>query len=157
MLEKIQIHYNPNGDARTLDHIPDYDELKDAVETHRDNMQLVFKNISNYALERARNHDKSVSDNFDDYYVATVAHLNKEVPFRESDWYKAHFADEAYRRCRTHLESATLFDLIEAVCDHVVTLSEEGNDPRGHLDKEQVYRIYMNTVAQLQGSIETIL
>lgn len=156
-MTKVKIRYNPNGDARTLDHFPDYDEMKDAAETHKENMREILRHIGNAFYSKADKHDNTVLNNFDDYYIASVADYNGETPFRESDWYKEYFFKEQYRVNRYDPSKANLLDLIEGICDHRVTLNEKSSGKEGLLNKDQVYQMYLNTVKDIDDSIEVIL
>lgn len=156
-MKQVKIRYNPNGDARTLDHFPDYDEMKDAVLTHKNNMSIILKHVGNKFYSKADKHDNTVIDNFDDYYVATAASYNKEVPFRESDWYKNYFLKEEYRKQRFDPSTSNLLDLIEGICDHKVTTNERLTEVPGLLNKDQVYQMYLNTVKEIEESIEVVL
>lgn len=156
-MKRVKIKYNPNGDARTLDHFPDYDEMKDAVDVHINNMKTVLKHIGNTFYSKADKHDSTVTDYFDDYYIATAASYNKETPFKESDWYKQHFLEEKYRAQRIDPSTSNLLDLIEGICDHEVTTGERMIDSSNLLDKDQVYQMYLNTLKDVEKAIEVVL
>lgn len=153
---KIILKDSSNADSRTCKEDVTLDDVYEATEIHRTDVQKALEFFSEELLSRGDDHDFTKIIDFDNYGRMVVNGV-KNDKFLASEWWNNHITLE-----RHHLDAyspidVNLFDVLEMIADRVC--AEKGrtgsiNTNYLKLDSEILIRAYYNTIKLLDDNTQ---
>lgn len=157
MGEKIKIQNTRNADSRTAEEDFTIEDLKQATETHIENVGKCMDFFAEKIHEAGVLHDFTKRENFYEEYGPLCMSKVVDDEFKSNPWYKKHIFEERHHVNEDFKTDVNFIDLIEHICDVV----EAGNGRAGHLtsaymdiDPKLLYLAYWNTIALLNANVE---
>lgn len=118
-MNKVKINHNSNGDTRTADHIPTYEEVCKANEMHIEDVEKVMSEIGWELLNRGHNHDITKSVLSKMFYDNMIKTINGDIKFEDGEWANIHYNNERHHLRRVVPEDVNFIDILEMICDCV--------------------------------------
>ena len=119
MAHKIIIHKNPNGDTRTAPKNITFEQLQEANNSHRDDVNKVISVLSLMLSENGVKHDWTKKKYAKMFYRDFLATMNDGADFMSGEWYQLHVNTERHHLLSRCPEDVNLLDVIEMIVDCV--------------------------------------
>lgn len=120
-MRKVKINRNSNGDTRTVDHIPTYEEVCEANKMHIEDVGNIMNELGWELLDRGPSHDITKDVLSKMFYDNMIKTINGDIKFEDGEWAKIHYFDSCERHHLHHNvpDDVNLIDVIEMICDCV--------------------------------------
>ena len=151
----ITIKKNKNADTRSADHKITYDELKEANDSHRNDVYNVMTFLADKIIESGKAHDHTKKDYEKEQYKAFIEAQNDIKPFSESDWYKMHVSTERHHLFSNVVNDVNLIDILEMISDIICAAGARNNELINDIkiDSDILNKAIKNTIKLINNNI----
>ena len=134
------------------------DDLFNQVMKHQDDMNDVMLMLSEHLRDMGSVHDWTKTDFFTDFYEDSLERQKETpTPFHDRDWFNIHCTYERHHLNSRIPSDVDLFDLLEFICDCMVTSMEHEEDLNKYfllLNNQILYDAYWNTVEKIRSCLK---
>ena len=157
-MEKVYIKPNGNGDTRTADHIPTYEEFCIANDSHRDDVSSIISRIGLELIRRGNKHDITKEVLSKMFYHDMVETMEGNMKFEDGQWAKIHYFNscERHHLNRNVPDDVNFIDILEMICDCVCAgKARSGKDFIDvRLNGDIILKAFYNTVELINEHVE---
>ena len=138
----------------------DIDELNYNVKMHREMVGQLMKIIGDYINYYGLKHDWTKTEHLQLFWEDVLARKNNSnISFTDREWGRLHIDNEHHHLNIKVEDNITLIDILEFLCDCIITAKSTGQDIDSsliNLDSETLILAYDNTAKWLDNITEVV-
>ena len=153
-LPKVVVIRNSNGDTRSADKIPSFEEFQKANDMHIRDVSTVMNNIGNEIIKRGDIHDWTKKEKEDLFYREFIETLKDGKKFTDGEWFNYHINTERHHLTRKPVEDINLIDVLEYISDcYCAGKARSGNVYPLTISDSDLRKAFENTCKLVDESI----
>lgn len=147
-MDKVKIKRNSNGDSRTAEGVPTFEEFHNANQMHMNDVERTMNEVGWEILHRGRQHDITKTILEEMFYRDMVDTIENRIKFTDGEWANIHYNNERHHLHRVVPEDVNFIDILEMICDCVCAgkARSEKEYVDVELDMQTLRKAYENTV-----------
>ena len=154
-MEIVYVEKTQGADTRSAKEVVSKETLLRESHLHRSHVRKVMAVIAHEIIKRGEKHDFTKIDAIDLFHDNFVKAFNKEMEFKQHDWWKLHMTDEKHHILDYLHEDTDLLDLIEMIVDSVSAgTARTGSVYPITLDNDKLQKILANTVEKIKAIVK---
>ena len=154
-MDKVIIEKTRGADTRSATSVVDKETLLRETHLHKNHVMSVMKSLGRELYAKADKHDFTKVDYIDKFHDNFVKAFNKEIEFKDHEWWGIHLAKERHHINDFMHEDTDLLDLIEMLADCICAgKARTGNVYPIEIDNSKLQKMLSNTIEKIKNAIE---